>query len=138
MRQRLQQRTRGETMRSGSEQAGVADSRQPPTRGANAEKLKRLRADKERLEKLRQRQRQRRTIERSGGGGEDDHVRRVYRNLIEAKKRCNEATDRLTYESVARSMKKQRERLRQRHGARDVDFKVVIKDGRAFLKPEPK
>ena len=68
----------------------------------------------------------------------DEQVERVYRNLMEAKRRCNEPTSNLTYEAVARSMHEQRSRLQSGQGARDVDFKVVIKDGRAFLKPEPK
>ncbi len=68
----------------------------------------------------------------------DEQVERVYRNLMEAKRRCNEPTSNLTYEAVARSMHEQRSRLQSAQGARDVDFKVVIKDGRAFLKPEPK
>ena len=68
----------------------------------------------------------------------DDQVERVYRNLVEAKRRCNEGTEKLTREAVARSMAQQRERFRQSHNARDVDFKVVIKNGKAFLKPEPK
>lgn len=68
----------------------------------------------------------------------DDQVERVYRNLVEAKRRCNEGTEKLTRAAVARSMTQQRERFRQSHNAKDVDFKVVIKNGKAFLKPEPK
>ena len=43
-----------------------------------------------------------------------------------------------TFEAVKQSMEQQRDRLRQSHGARDVDFQVVIKDGKAYLKPETK
>lgn len=68
----------------------------------------------------------------------DPQVQRVYRNLVEAKRRCNEPTQNLTYEAVAQSMEQQRQRYRSSHGSQDVDFKVVIKDGKAFLKPEPK
>jgi len=35
-------------------------------------------------------------------------------------------------------MQTQRDQLRQSRGAADVDFQVVVKDGRAFLKPVPK
>lgn len=69
---------------------------------------------------------------------QDDDARRVYDQLLEAKRRCNESTSGLTYEAVAQSMSKQREQLREKRGAKDVEFKVVIKDGRAFLKPEAK
>lgn len=147
MKRRLENRTRGQKVRSGAEQAGVAGGQ--AIRGASVDRLKQLRADKDRIERMRAsggqkpaRQapagNQRRVIQRSSGGGDDEQVRKVYRNLIEAKKRCNESTNNLSYESVARSMKKQRDRMRETHGARDVDFKVVIKDGKAFLKPEPK
>ena len=68
----------------------------------------------------------------------DDTARRVFDQLVEAKKRCNEPTTGLSYESVASSMEKQRRQLQQTRGATDVEFKVVIKDGRAFLKPETK
>ncbi len=74
----------------------------------------------------------------SAGSGNNDEARRVYNQLIEAKQRCNESTKGLTYEAVSKSMSKQREQLRNKRGASDVEFKVVIKDGRAFLKPETK
>lgn len=70
--------------------------------------------------------------------GGDSQVERVYRNLVEAKRRCNEPTGNLTRDAVARSMQQQRARLKQSHGSDNVDFKVIIKNGKAFLKPEPK
>lgn len=66
-----------------------------------------------------------------------DDARRVYDQLIEAKRRCNESTDNISYESVARSIERQRAKIKETRGS-DVDFKVVIKDGRAFIKPETK
>jgi len=152
MRQRLAARSQGSnTIQGGSAQV----SNEGEIRGASADRLQKLREDKERMQRHRQTiQRgssQQRTIQRSntpqrpspkpqggGGAGGDDQVQRVYRNLVEAKRRCNESTSNLSYDSVARSMNQQRERLRKSHGARDVDFKVVIKGGKAFLKPEPK
>lgn len=68
----------------------------------------------------------------------NDAARDVYNKLVEAKRRCNEPTANLTFEAVKQSMEQQRDRLRQSHGARDVDFQVVIKDGKAYLKPETK
>ncbi len=82
---------------------------------------------------------QRRVVRRSSGDdGSGDSARRVYEDLVEAKKRCNQPTDNLTYESVKRSMDKQRKTLQKKRGARNVDFDVVIKDGQAYLKPDPK
>lgn len=67
----------------------------------------------------------------------NDESRRVYEQLIEAKRRCNETTDNISFESVAKSLEKQRAKIKETRGS-DVDFKVVIKDGRAFIKPETK
>lgn len=148
MRQRLAARSQGSnTIQGGSAQVSNDGGE---IRGASADRLQQLKEDKERMQRHRQnisRSGAQRTIQRNtaqrpsaaqSGGGQDDQVQRVYRNLVEAKRRCNESTNNLSYDSVARSMDQQRERLRKSHGARDVDFKVVIKDGRAFLKPEPK
>lgn len=73
----------------------------------------------------------------AANAGGDDVARRVYNQLLEAKRRCNEPTDKLTYDSVAKSIARQREQIQSTRGG-DVDFKVVIKDGRAFIKPESK
>ena len=68
----------------------------------------------------------------------DTRLREVYDAYVMAKKRCNEDTSRLSYDSVASSLKKQVPDLLKKHNARDVDFKVIIKDGKAVLKAVPK
>lgn len=65
-------------------------------------------------------------------------ARDVYNKLVEAKKRCNEPTANLSFEAVQRSMNEQRAHLQKTRGASNVDFQVVIKDGKAYLKPETK
>ncbi len=72
----------------------------------------------------------------SGGGGGDD-ARRVFDQLLAAKRQCNEPTENISYDSVAKSIQKQRQQIEQSRG-KDVEFKVVIKEGRAFIKPETK
>ncbi len=123
-----------------------------PTGGASMDKLRELHAAKQKaLKEQEGRKVQRsgpqrkassqRVIQRQAASRKpptDDHSRSVYNKLLEAKRRCNESTSGLTYESVRQSMKQQRDQLKKARGARDVDFKVVIKDGRAFLKPIPK
>ena len=80
-----------------------------------------------------------RSIDRSAQRpSQDDDVKRVWRDLVEAKRQCNESTEGLSYESVARSIERQRDRIKQTHAADDVDFKVVIKGGKAYIKPEAK
>ncbi|MBA2663904.1 MAG: hypothetical protein H0U74_16565 [Bradymonadaceae bacterium] len=81
---------------------------------------------------------QRRTEAPASAGGDDDNARQVYNKLVEAKQRCNEPTANLSYEGVKKSMEQQREHLRNTRGSNNVDFQVVIKDGKAYLKPDPK
>lgn len=64
-----------------------------------------------------------------------DPARMVFDRLVATKRQLNEPTEGLTYDAVRRSMDKQVESLREKRGARSVDFDVVVKDGKAFLKP---
>jgi hypothetical protein len=65
-------------------------------------------------------------------------MRSLYDAYISAKKRCNEDVSKLTYEAVSRSVSKQVPDILSRYKAKAVDFKVVIKDGKAILKAVPK
>jgi len=67
-----------------------------------------------------------------------DKIQRIYDAYITAKKRCKESTDGITLDAVAQSLRKQVPTLMKDHGAKSVDFKVVIKDGKAVLKAVPK
>ncbi|HEY6105272.1 MAG TPA: MXAN_5187 C-terminal domain-containing protein [Anaeromyxobacteraceae bacterium] len=76
---------------------------------------------------------------RPGGGtlGEAQ-MRALYDAYVVAKKRCNEDTSRITFDSVAKSVNKQIPELLIKLQAKAVDFKVVIKDGKAMLKAVPR
>ncbi|QDE80395.1 MXAN_5187 C-terminal domain-containing protein [Myxococcus xanthus] len=74
----------------------------------------------------------------SGGGMSDDKLRAVYDAYVTAKRRCQEDTSKLSYESVAATLRKQVPELLKQHNAKAVEFKVVIKDGKASLKAVPK
>jgi hypothetical protein len=74
----------------------------------------------------------------TGGGMSDDKLRQVYDAYVTAKRRCQEDTSKLTYESVAATLRKQVPDLLKQHNAKAVEFKVVIKDGKASLKAVPK
>ncbi|MBN9681894.1 MULTISPECIES: MXAN_5187 C-terminal domain-containing protein [unclassified Corallococcus] len=73
-----------------------------------------------------------------GGGMSDDKLRAVYDAYVTAKRRCQEDTSKLSYESVAATLRKQVPELLKQHNAKAVEFKVVIKDGKASLKAVPK
>jgi hypothetical protein len=65
-------------------------------------------------------------------------LKEVYDAYLMAKKRCNEDVSKLSYDAVASTLRKQVPEILKRHNARDVDFKVIIKDGKAVLKAVPK
>ena len=65
-------------------------------------------------------------------------MRELYDAYVTAKRRCNEDVSKLSYEAVAKSVSKQIPELMDRYKAKTVDFKVVIKDGKAILKAIPR
>jgi hypothetical protein len=73
-----------------------------------------------------------------GGGLSDDKLKAVYDAYVTAKRRNQEDTSKMSYESVAANLRKQVPELLKQSGAKSVEFKVVIKDGKATLKAVPK
>ena len=71
---------------------------------------------------------------RSKGPG-DLRVRQLYEAYIAAKHANNESVDKVSYESVAKSIKKAVPQLERKHKGRGVDFEVVTKNGKVGLKP---
>jgi hypothetical protein len=68
----------------------------------------------------------------------EGQMRALYDAYVEAKKRCNEDVSKLTLQAVAQSVNKQIPEIVSRYKAREVEFKVVIKDGKAILKAVPR
>jgi len=68
----------------------------------------------------------------------DPQMRALYDAYVEAKRRCKEDVSKITYDAVAKSVQKQIPEIMTRYKAKAVDFKVVIKDGKAILKAVPK
>lgn len=68
----------------------------------------------------------------------ENRLRSVYRAYVEAKRRCNEDTTRLSFDAVVASLKRQVPELLERHNARDVEYRVFVKDGKAILRAVPK
>jgi hypothetical protein len=67
----------------------------------------------------------------------DDKLRRLYDTYLVARQRCGEPTDGLSYESVASRVRSQVPQLLEKYKAKNIEFKVVIKGGRAVLKAIP-
>jgi hypothetical protein len=74
----------------------------------------------------------------SPGGLSDDKLKPVYDALVTAKRRNQEDTSNMNFDSVAANLRKQVPELLKQHNAKSVEFKVVIKDGKATLKAVPK
>lgn len=68
----------------------------------------------------------------------DAKLRAVYDAYLTAKKRCQEDTSKLNYEQVAANLRKQVPELMKKANANSVEFKIVIKDGKAVLRAIPK
>jgi hypothetical protein len=68
----------------------------------------------------------------------DENLRRLYHTYLRARQQCGESVEGLSYDSVASKIRQQVPQLMQKHNARSVDFKVVIKGGKAILKAVPK
>jgi hypothetical protein len=79
-------------------------------------------------------------VPRASSAGElsDAKLKAVYDAYVTAKKRCQEDTSKLSFESVAANLRKQVPEVLKQSGAQAVEFKVLIKDGKAVLRAIPK
>jgi hypothetical protein len=67
----------------------------------------------------------------------DQMIRKLYDTYLVARQRTGESTAGLTYEAIASRIRAQVPELMARHKARNIEFKVVIKGGKAVLKATP-
>jgi hypothetical protein len=68
----------------------------------------------------------------------DQKLKAIYDAYVTAKRRCNEDTSKLTFDAVANQLRQSVPTLMKQHNAKSVEFKVVIKDGKAVLRALPK
>lgn len=71
----------------------------------------------------------------AAGALPDQRLRQIYEKYVEAKRSSNESTAGVTYEKLAETLRAQASRLKATHPAKSVDYDVVIRDGKALLKP---
>jgi hypothetical protein len=74
----------------------------------------------------------------SEGGLNEQKIKAIYDAYLMAKRRCGEDTSKLSLSSVATTLRSQVPTLMKQHNAKSVEFKVVIKDGKAVLRALPK
>jgi hypothetical protein len=70
----------------------------------------------------------------SPNGIGDDHMRKIYERYVEARRQNQERTD-VKFESVASSVRGMMPKLMQKHAGKNIDFEIVVKDGKVALKP---
>jgi hypothetical protein len=75
------------------------------------------------------------TIPGRAKGPGDARMRQIYESYVDAKRRNNERTDKIDYETVAKSLKKMVPKLDRKHKGKRIDFKVIVKDGKVGIKP---
>jgi hypothetical protein len=64
----------------------------------------------------------------------EDRIRELQGRLNDLKRQNREAGQ-VSFDGLAKSLKATEEKLRRQHEGRRVDFDVVIKDGKAVVKP---
>ncbi|HMJ09949.1 MAG TPA: MXAN_5187 family protein [Polyangiaceae bacterium] len=69
--------------------------------------------------------------------GEQLEWRQVFEEFVATKRQCDENIDGFTFEKFEQTLRKNREALIKRHGAKQVKFSVYVKDGKAALKASP-
>jgi len=67
----------------------------------------------------------------------DDKLRRLYDTWVVARQRTGESVAGMNFDAVAQKIRSQVPGLIQKHGAKSIEFKVVIKAGKAILKAIP-
>jgi hypothetical protein len=68
-------------------------------------------------------------------GPGDARLRQIYEAYVDAKRRNNERTDKIDYETVAKSLKRMVPKLDRKHRGKSIDFQVVVQDGKVGIKP---
>jgi hypothetical protein len=74
----------------------------------------------------------------TGNGMSDEQLLNLYQRYVSARRDNKERTDNVRIETVAKTVRDMIPRLKEKHGGKQIDFEVVVKDGRVALKPVPK
>lgn len=69
---------------------------------------------------------------------EEVRMRSIYDRYVAAKKQVGESTDKITYESIVRTIQKTTPSVMAQHNAKSVDFDIAIKDNKVILKAIPR
>jgi hypothetical protein len=64
----------------------------------------------------------------------DDRLRELHERLASLKKE-NRESGQVSFETLARSVRETEAKLRAQHKDRKIDFEVVLRNGKAIVKP---
>jgi hypothetical protein len=65
----------------------------------------------------------------------DERIRELHENLVRMK-RDNKEAGQVSVESLAKTLRATEEKLRAEHKNRKIEFDVVLRDGKAVVKPK--
>lgn len=68
----------------------------------------------------------------------DKHMDNLYKEYMMARLECNQPTEGFSKEKLKASIEKTLPQLKQRYKGKDLQFRVVVEDGKAKLKALPK
>jgi hypothetical protein len=71
------------------------------------------------------------------GSSEEQEWAEVYQEFVATKQQCGENVEGFTFEKFQQTLRRNRDSLMSRHGAKRVKFSVYVKDGKAALKANP-
>jgi len=66
--------------------------------------------------------------------GPDNEIERVYREYCEARKSCNLPVDGISRDQIRAAIEKQKPALKGKLGTDDLNFRVVVEDGKPKIK----
>jgi hypothetical protein len=72
-----------------------------------------------------------------GAFDENAHWHEIYDQYVATRRQCGESVDNLSFDKFSITLRKTRDSVVEKHGARSVRFAVHVKEGKAALKAQP-
>lgn len=67
---------------------------------------------------------------------QDTQLKGLYDRYVDARRRNNERVDNVAYDKLAESVQQMKSKLREKHGDKNIDFEVVVQNGKVGIKPK--
>jgi len=76
--------------------------------------------------------------QQAGPAAAESQVDQVYREFTEACRLCNVTTSNITKEAISATLEKHRAAIREKYHCSDLEFRVLVEDGKPKIKARPK